>query len=290
MMYKTLKRHSIFLCKIIIAAGALWFVFQQTNANEIVGAISNVQIGYVVSACSLLLLAQLISALRMQFYCSHAGMELSKNQSVLLYFTGIFFNMFLPGGIGGDGYRAYYLKQEFGYPALTVIRVVLSERASGLLCLFAWVFALGFMIPSVLAYPYAFEVLLVLSLLLLPVYIVCVQFFLKEPLLTSLGALPYSIIIQTLNLLTAGLLLYALGGAGAQYMDYLFVYMVACVVTILPISIGGVGVREFTFLASASYLAIDAELGIALALLYFGINIVVSLVGIASFLRLKSDA
>ena len=59
--------------------------------------------------------------------------------------------------------------------------------------------------------------------------------------------------VQLLQLGSAWMIIMALGG-DEQLMSYLLVFLISSIVAVLPISIGGMGVRELTFLYGAQIL------------------------------------
>ncbi len=69
-------------------------------------------------------------------------------------------------------------------------------------------------------------------------------------------------------------------------IDYGILFLISSVVSVIPISIGGVGLRELTFLYSSDYFPINAEVGILAAFLFFVITLISSSIGIL-FLRSK---
>ena len=44
------------------------------------------------------------------------GVFISEKESLKLYYKGMFYNIMLPGGIGGDGYKGYYLHNTLHVP------------------------------------------------------------------------------------------------------------------------------------------------------------------------------
>jgi glycosyltransferase 2 family protein len=72
------------------------------------------------------------------------GIHLSPGYLLFSYFIGMFFNNFLPSGMGGDVVRAYEAARDTGRGAESVT-AILIERGSGMLAVFAAgsLFALG---------------------------------------------------------------------------------------------------------------------------------------------------
>jgi uncharacterized membrane protein YbhN (UPF0104 family) len=74
-------------------------------------------------------------------------------------------------------------------------------------------------------------------------------------------------------------LVFALG-QGSHWPDYLVLFLVSSVVAMLPITIGGAGARELTFLYGAQFLDIHAEKAVAIGFLFYLISTAVSFLGI----------
>ena len=53
-------------------------------------------------------------------------------ENIKLYWLGLFYNLFLPGGVGGDGFKVYLLGKYKKSNLKTVIGAILSDRVSGL--------------------------------------------------------------------------------------------------------------------------------------------------------------
>jgi hypothetical protein len=73
-----------------------------------------------------------------------------------------------------------------------------------------------------------------------------------------------------------------------QTLSYLFLFLISSIVATLPITIGGIGSREITFLFGAEMMHLDVHLSIALSLLFYVITAVVSLSGIYFSLNEKA--
>ena len=61
--------------------------------------------------------------------------------------------------------------------------------------------------------------------------------------------------------------------------EYLLVFFISSLATILPITLGGVGIREFVFIKAAEISEIEQHTAVALSVLFFGITVVSALVG-----------
>ncbi|MDT8394238.1 MAG: lysylphosphatidylglycerol synthase domain-containing protein [Bacteroidales bacterium] len=118
----------------------------------------------------------------------------------------------------------------------------------------------------------------------IPVGIVAFYIFLKLVYRHFLAAFTpttlLSLGVQIMQLLSAWLIIMALGGGDGHLMDYLLVFLVSSIVAVLPISIGGMGVRELTFLYGAQFLGINSALAVSISLVFYLITAVVSFGGL----------
>ncbi|NQU86983.1 MAG: flippase-like domain-containing protein [Mariniphaga sp.] len=65
-----------------------------------------------------------------------------------------------------------------------------------------------------------------------------------------------------------------------QTLEYIFVFLISSIVAAMPITIGGIGSREVTFLFGAQIMHLEITNSIALSLLFYIITATVSLFGI----------
>lgn len=225
--------------------------------------------------------AQILSAYRMKHYYAVENVALNNKFSIGLYFTAMMYNTILPGGIGGDGYKIYTIGRLAHFSHLRAFKIALSERGSGLFALlmltaFFYIFS-GF--ASFV--PRQNYIVAGLAIALLPCYFISIRLLLKEKASTAIGAMLYSFPIQLLNAAIGATLAIGLGAGTsvAQVMAYTVIFMVSSVAAILPVSIGGAGLREITFYYATKLTELDINLGIAIAMLFFIISLLSSLTG-----------
>ena len=186
----------------------------------------------------------------------------------------LFFLIFIPGGLGGDAYVAYHLRDKYGIPFKRAIQILLSAKANGLLALIL-ISLIFFRFSSVSnVYPYIDTMIATSSLLVLAVYHFSTKFLCGEKLTMKAKAMCFSITIQSILAVIAGVLVYGLA-AEEHLFDYVALFLISNIAS-LPISIGGMGLREVTLYLAADYTAIDEEIGVALGLLGFTVIVGVS--------------
>lgn len=282
------KKQLLLTLKLAVIALAFAIIFHKADTDRIGHYLTSLHPLAFIAAYLLLNLAQLASAMRSRYYFNTAGIGLSRYFSIGLYYTGMLYNTLLPGGIGGDAYKIFLLGKLTGCPKLTALRLLLSDRASGLfiLMMLAFAFALPANITSIIPLP----LLVLAAIITIPGYIYSAKLLLKEPLSAALGAMPYSLIVQLANVAMVPVIIWGFAPEithSTAVSGYIFLFLVSSVLAVLPISIGGVGIRELAFMIGAKYLGLDAELGIALAMLFFIVTLITSLNGLFFWHRLE---
>ena len=106
----------------------------------------------------------------------------------------------------------------------------------------------------------------------------------------ALGAVKYSAIVQGACVVASSLVFLSIGidlSNTSVFIDYLVLFMISSIVSILPISLGGIGLREITFVYGALLIpSIDPELGVAFSMICYIINALISFTGIWFYMRI----
>ena len=233
---------------------------------------------WLVLALLLFNASQWVSAVRLNVFFGTAGVHLSFRKNLALYYIGMFYNLFLPGGIGGDGYKVYLINRRHGAPVKSLIPVLLHDRLSGLagLTLVLLLLVLAFL-PATLRT--LLPVLAAVLLAGLAAYFLVIFFFFRKLLPVMPRATLLSGAVQCLQTLAALSLLQGLSPAG-QPGAYLILFLCSSVAAVIPFTIGGVGARELVFVYGYRFMQIDQHSAVALSLLFFLITALSSLSGI----------
>ena len=262
------------LIKVLFSILLLWFVFRQIDYKEALNTIKSANGYYLFLAFIFFNLSKIVSSVRLNWYFKEIGINLSQKINLILYYIGMFYNLFLPGGIGGDGYKAYLLKKYFSAKLSDILQSLIIDRVSGLIALIFLALILYFFSD----FDYFKVLALILALLTYPIFYILNRFygkFLKYYKQTYLLGL----LVQILQVISAYFIVKALP-ANLPTIDILVLFLISSVVAVLPISIGGVGVREFTFLYGAKLLGFNPSAGVAFSLIFFLITMASSLIGI----------
>ncbi|NHE55821.1 lysylphosphatidylglycerol synthase transmembrane domain-containing protein [Cyclobacterium plantarum] len=274
------KKRIKLLLKILLTGAALYLVFNKIDTKATWRVIQSAHMGWLLLAWLFFIVSKVFSAIRLNIYFKDIGLQIAETKNLKLYAIGMFYNLFLPGGIGGDGYKVYLLNKLHQKPVKQLINCVLLDRGNGLAVLLWLMFALMLFVNIRLDFFLSFYWLGWLGLVLLPFgfYLVMFLFF-----RSFMGSIPsstgYSFLNQVLQLFSAFFILMSLG-VGQQYIPYLFVFLVSSTVSVLPLTIGGVGARELVFVLAHDYVGINENVAVAFSLLFFLVTVMTSVSGV----------
>jgi uncharacterized membrane protein YbhN (UPF0104 family) len=264
--------------KLGLSALALAIVFRQIDWATTLQLASRVPWYFLVAAWALYNLSKVVSALRLQRILAVLGISLPTAYNLRLYYQGMFYNLFLPGGIGGDGYKAIVLREKTKAPLRQVIVGLLLDRISGVVALL--ILALVFLMMTSGVLPNHFYTLAGIALLAaIPAWIGFLYLFFRDSLSIFTPSLVLSLAVQGIQVIQAWVLLAALQ-VETGWIEYSLVFLLSSLATLFPVTIGGLGARELVFVFAAQYLGISQEVAVTFSLLFFLINVASSLLGV----------
>ena len=262
--------------KLLISLALLWFIIQQIDLNRVIATLSSVNIFYFLLAFLLYNLSKIVSAIRLNYYFKEIGIDLPLWQNLRLYYLGMFYNLFLPGGIGGDGYKAYILKKHYNRKLASILKALLFDRISGLVALI-FLAALLFLFSRYAIAPLNYLALAVAICIYPLFYLISRKKELFMHYFSTTNTLGF--LVQFVQLLSALALLFALDPS-LPIIEFLVLFLISSVVSVLPITIGGVGVRELTFLYGLKFINLSPDSGIAFSFLFFLVTLLASAIGV----------
>ena len=148
-MTKTDKKnkHISHLIRLLIAAAALYLAFKGENIKEIIGNFSKLNLWVIVAAIALNVAGQLVFIVRWRILLSAQGAHIDYWPALKLHFLGLFYNNCLPGAVGGDALRAWYVTMHTEKKIEAALSV-LVDRVIGMVCTFAMIFLAYWFIPA----------------------------------------------------------------------------------------------------------------------------------------------
>ena len=111
------------------------FLLSRTNVHRLTGALSHARQGDVAVAFAVLLLGLVVNAFRWQLFLRPLGLGQPTTTLIRLTFVGTFFNAFLPTGFGGDAYKSFHLRGQLHGESASMsppLATVFLDRLAGL--------------------------------------------------------------------------------------------------------------------------------------------------------------
>ncbi|MHB0954002.1 MAG: lysylphosphatidylglycerol synthase transmembrane domain-containing protein [Allorhizobium sp.] len=249
----------------------------------------------------LLLFALALSSLRWILVSRIIGVNLELANAVPIVLIGHFFNQLLPTSFGGDAMRGWCLWRQ-GTTLQQSFASVLFDRLVGLVALILLVVAglpllglrLGTPLPLVLSVSIviagAIGLILLFNLHRVPDSVRRLRVWslleklsdytrklLKAPAI-SLTGLTLSLAVHASALYTTAIISDALG-APLPMIDALLIVPTVLVLTALPLSIGGWGIREVGLAGGFTLLGFDPSVAVTTSVLFGAINIAGGILG-----------
>src|SRR5207249_990982 len=263
------------LLQLAVTAAVLYLVFHDPNKRaQMALALRLADYRWIAAAISFYVLVELAAAARWQILLKVQGINLSIPRMTGLFFIGMFFNQFLPGGTGGDIIKSYLLLKETPRKKAGALLAVLFDRLIGLVALVTLTGVLVLLRydwlaqkPETRGYLYFLLITLGVSVLSLASTFVISGFNLfhylptrfpgREKLLETsaayhlyarhwpgtLLAFGASLIAHLATFATFLCVAYAFR-AGVQLVDFFAVMPIERTISAMPISFAGVGLRE----------------------------------------------
>ncbi|NHF57834.1 flippase-like domain-containing protein [Flavobacteriaceae bacterium TP-CH-4] len=272
------RKQLVTAAKILISVALLYFIFTKIDLIDVVDVLKKTRPQFLALALLFFVLSKIIAAFRLNLYLYQLQIYLSHISNLKLYLLGMFYNLFLPGGIGGDAYKGYVIKQKFKVKTKRVVAVLLLDRLSGLLLLFVYACVLATLLhDESLA---RFKPLVgLLGLFSIVVFWWVNKTFFKDTLPVFWKSFACSALVQLAQLISAWFILKALS-ISLQTVAYLFIFLVSSMVSVIPLTIGGIGSREVTFFYGAQLFGLAENTSVGISMVFFLITAFVSLLGI----------
>jgi len=263
--------------KIAFTGALLYYIFNKIDIQKVKLLIAQANPYWIIAAIVCFFASTIVSASRLLSFFKSIHLHLDWRFNLRLYLLGMFYNLFLPGGIGGDGYKIYLLNKSYKLPAKKVFWAILFDRLSGF-----W--AIGFITVILIAFLPQMGVHIAIPLAIFVVgtivyYIVAKKFF-REYTNHFFEAHGKAIVVQSLQVLTILLVMVGLHHE-TKFAPYLFAFLMSSLAAVVPFTFGGLGAREFIFkYVIADIFHMNDELAVFLSLSFYVISAIVSLTGV----------
>lgn len=281
--------------KFVISFAALGWALSKIDWPLVIQALQHIHLSGLICAIIFLGFATLLAAFRQHFIFHAMHMKVTIRRTQVLVFRGAFFNQILPGGVGGDGYRILKMaRNSFG--KVRVVSAIFWDRAVGffqiaLLCTvssavqpiipelkhniifclaFVWLAILGMFIAAFLPKKLHIKKFKqIFSLFKFGRYILK-----NNPLQTfAVG------VISTLSLFAAFHSLSLALNLPFNYLENSIWCAMCILVTIVPVSLAGWGVREGMLTVVFQSMNMTAEKAILLGIAFGLCQLINGLIG-----------
>ena len=302
------------LLKVAVSLGLLALLLSRVDRGEMAAAVGRANLRLVLLCIPLYVFGQSLSTWRWQILLAAEGLPVPFGRLMLLYLEGMFFSLFLPTGVGGDvvrGYRIWHLtgagegalasilvERLTGFVAMIGIAVAATAVALATgalrdpliaLCVGGVAAALAAAIVLI-ASPTAFRIAERLaggraaSQIFHSVRRFCeaVQRY-RGHGRAVWAALGISLVFQTLLIFLWYLVALALH-LPVPFRQFLIFIPMVNVISMLPISVGGLGLREWGSVVLFGTVGVDPAEAFTLSLVLFVVVAITSLPGGIIFL------
>lgn len=280
------KKWAKLALQLLVSGALVVFVLRQIDIEQVRALHLRPEgLPWLLGAFVLFNLSKIASALRLNVYQRHVGIILAEGENLKLYYAGMFLNQFLPGGIGGDGYKILVLHRRLAAPVKTLIGITLADRVSGLTILLLLLCGLTPMLPLPWPLGAAWALSLSGAAALVLAFILGHRLLLKVKSNARMASLfAYGMAVQLSQLVCMAMLLAWLHAPAQDGLAYLAVFLVSSVAAVVPLSFGGLGAREITFFYCLSLMNLEPTHGVLASSAFFLVTLISSLLG-AFFLK-----
>lgn len=269
--------------KVIVTFGALYWLYKNFKFDEFKQSLLSANYFYLFLAFLAYIISQLIASSRLNSFFKTIHLKLSEVYNIKLYWLGLLFNFFLPGGVGGDAYKVFFLKKKYDVSAQKLLSAVFFDRLSGLWAMAIFSAAFIVFMPR-FAIPNYITIGAVVVGTVSYLYILYLFFrpFAMRFLQTHIKALG----VQGFQILTAILILLALNHSD-KFSPHLLIFLLSSVVAIIPSILGAIGIRDNAAIELATYLGVNAQLAGSITLIFYFISLITALPGLYLTFRPK---
>jgi len=287
------RAHLFFTLKLLLTCGLLIAVVMSVDVGTVWQRIIAVNPLLILAALLCLVVGYVLCGLRWAWIAQGLGLEVSRGQKIRLYFLGMFASLFLPSTIGGDVVRGILLAKGEGRKGIgfRAAASVILDRLNGMCALvvlltvcmlmfswptalwWSWLAMVAVMWIGMLAYPWLHA--------RLPEKLAVLR---QLPLDTRgfqrmwWQSLPVSFVFQMM-IIQAHVFLGIAVGLEMSWAAFAVMVGLVALVSILPISLNGFGVREAGYVGFAVYFGGSGDAATAMAALWVIVLAIAALPG-----------
>lgn len=141
------SKYISYILRFIVAGAALYLAFRGENFTEVFEVLLGLNLWIFAAAIGFYVVAQLIFVARWSLLLKVQSIKIGFWPAVRLHFLGLFYNNCLPGAIGGDLPRAWYVTRHTD-KKLEAVLSVFVDRVIGLIGMLIMAFGCYWFIPE----------------------------------------------------------------------------------------------------------------------------------------------
>lgn len=269
--------------KVIVTGLLIYYVFQKIDFNQVKQLFLTSNMWFIVLAFCSYFLSQVVSSWRLLSFLKAIGLRFSFWYNFRLYLLGMFYNVFLPGGIGGDGYKVYLLRKKYKLPTKRLLLAFFFDRLSGLWAVGFISVVLIIFIPQIdIPATWPITALLIGTL----IYFLVLRRFFTDFSKHFIRNHIKAGMVQSLQILSVICILLSQDFDG-KFSPYLFSFLMSSIVALINIGVAGLGVRDVFMAHASDVFDIDQILAVFLTFTFWMINVLASLPGLWYVYRSK---
>ena len=279
-----MKNKLLAIFQIIVTVFFIYYTLSKIGLHQILEVVQSADLLFILFASIVYFLSQIISSDRLWFILKENNLMISSKENIKLYMIGIFYNFFIPGGVGGDAYKGVLMNKKFHWSLKKIYKLLILDRLIGfgvIVCLIL-VFS-GFILDL--------EFILEFVVFLVPLYVLL--FFFGKVLVQKIfnNEIIYtrsffiSHLIQILQFGSIILILISLGVTD-NYFTFLYIFLISSVLSIF--SFGGIGIREYVFFTLAANTPVGQDIATSVGLIFTFSALISSVPGLFFLMKIKS--
>ena len=279
-----MKNQLLAIFQISVTVFFIYYTLSKIGLHKILEVVKSADLLFILFASIVYFLSQIISSERLWFILKENNLIISSKENIKLYMVGIFYNFFIPGGVGGDAYKGVLMNKKFQWSLKKIYKLLILDRLIGfgvIICLIL-VFS-GFILDLKFISEFKFVLAPLYTLLFFVGKVLVQKIFDNEIVYTRSFFISH--IIQILQFGSIVLILFSLGVTN-NYFTFLYIFLISSVLSIF--SFGGIGIREYVFFTLASNTAVSPDIATSVGLIFTFSALISSVPGLFFLIKIKS--
>ncbi|MCX5753693.1 MAG: lysylphosphatidylglycerol synthase transmembrane domain-containing protein [Candidatus Krumholzibacteria bacterium] len=310
------KRILIQLVKVTVSVGLIAFLFHKLSPENLLADLSRVRPWQLVISTVIFFVSAGLGAYQWHLLLKAGGIALPFPKTFKVYFVGLFFNNFLPAGVGGDVMKIYDVTR-VGNDPHQVFAVTMLDRVIGITGLCILALAASFILLTGEGLYNLYLYIIIFAGCVAPVLALIMNKRLSRGVRRLFGRITLwglggrfdaifrhlgeyrrlrmllvrltvlAMAVQFLRVVTHVLVAQSLGitVTNLHFVQFFVFVPLLSLIMILPISINGLGVREGAGVLLFTQIGFSKEQALLMELITYAIMVMVSLVGGFFFLQ-----